>query len=197
MKEVSQLKDAFAKTSSEQIKEVKQQHEKGLRQAKELAKKEAERLKTELASLAASHTKELEGMKRDNEAKMNSMRENMSTAQREMMTEERRKWEEQMRKQRDEVSEKEEELKDQVSTLTKDLRAAKDKLALAEQKIKELVTSFEENRADSSGLQAQLQEAEQKVGALRSSLTSTSNELDIAREQYRQQSKEMQEMSGK
>ena len=102
-----------------------------------------------------------------------------------------------MRKQQDEHSEREEQLKNQVSSLTKDLRVVKDKLALAEQKIKELVTSFEDNKADSSGLQTQLQESEAKMGALKSSLASMSNELDIAREQYRQQSREMKEMSGR
>lgn len=197
LREVSQLKDAFAKASSDQMKELKEQHEKELRQVKEQSKKGSEKLKAELASQAASHTTELESMKQDYEAKMNSMRESVSTAQREMLDEERKKWEEQMRQLQGEGSEREELLKKEVSTLTKDLRAAKDKLALAEQRVKELVTSFEENKADSSGLQARLQESEAEVGTLKSSLASMSNELDIAREQYRQQSREMQEMSGK
>ena len=178
------------------MKELKQQHEKELKEAKEQSKKGVEKLKAEFASQAASHTKELEKMKQDYEAQMVSMKENMSSAQTEMLGEERKKWEEQVRKLQDEHSEREEQLKNQVSTLTKDLRATKDKLALAEQRIKELVTSFEENKADSCGLQAQLQESEAKVGTLKSSLASMSNELDIAREKYRQQSKEMQEMSG-
>ena len=197
LSEVSQLKDSFAKTSSEQMKELRQQHEKEVREAKEQSNKRAEKLKAELNSQAALHTSELEKMKQGYEAQVASMKENMSSAQRATLTEERKKWEELVKRLQEGHSEKEEQLKSQVAMLTKDLRVAKDKLALAEQKVKDLAASCEENIADSSGLQARLQASLAEVGTLKSSMASLNNELDIAREQYRQQSKEMKHMSCK
>ena len=196
LREVSQLKDAFAKTSSDRMKKLKQQHEIELREVREQSNKGIETLKAELASQAEAHARELGNLKREHKSQLTALEEDAAKAQHELLTEERKKWEEQERTLQDEYSQKEEQLKNQVSVLTKDLRVSKDKLALAEQKIKELVTNFEENRADSSGLRGQLQESQQKVGALESSLASLHNELDIAREQYKQQSKEMQGISG-
>lgn len=196
LKEVSQLKQTFAETSSEQMRVLKEKFEKELREVRERYQKESDRMKAELTSQATSHSRELEKLKQEHEAEIVTLGENSAKLRSELLAEEKRKWEEQVRTLQDEYSQIEEQKTNQISVLTKDLRASKDKLALAEQKIKELVTSFEENKADSSGLQAQLRESEQRVDNLKSSLATLKNELDIAKEQYRQQSKEMQQMSG-
>ena len=196
LREVSQLKDVFTKTSSEQIKELKQQHDRELRRVRDQAENERELLKTELDSQAMSHERELKRTRQEYEAKLRTVEENLSNVQGHLLSEERKKREEEMRAMQDDYSQREEQLKNQISVLTKDLRSSKDKLALAEQRIKELETTSEESMADSSGLRAQLRESEGKVTALQASVDSLQTELDIVREQYRQQSKEMQGMSG-
>lgn len=197
LKEVSQLKELFAKTSSKQMKELKQQHEKEMKEAREQATKLNESLKAELSSESATHAKELEKLRQQYERQQAHLEENFAKSRSALLAEERKKWEERVGTMTDEHAQKEEQLKDQMSLLTKELRSSKDKLALAEQKIKELMTTFEETKVDSSGLQDQLRESEDKVGALQSTLASLRTELDIARDQYKQQSKEMQSKSGK
>lgn len=196
LREVSRLKDAFTKTSSEQMKELKLQHKRELEDARERSKRESEALMAELDSQAVSHTKELQRVRQEYEGKLSTLEEKSNRVQSELLSDVRRKWEDHAKVLQDEHSQREEQLKNQISTLTDNLRSSKDRLALAEQRIKEMETSFEENMADSSGLRAQLRGAEQKANDLQSSLSSLSTELDIAKEQYRQQSKEMQQMSG-
>ena len=166
-------------------------------EVREEARKLSEDLKAKLTSQSASHVKELDKLRQQYDAQLASLEENFAKSRSSLLEEERKKWEEQTQAKNEEHAQKEEQLKDQISSLTRELRSSKDKLALAEQKIKELMTTFEESKVDSSGLQDQLRESEDKVRDLQSSLTSLKTELDIAKDQYRQQSQEMQGMSGK
>ena len=197
LKEVGELQEQLTKKSNDQMDTLKKRHERELSDIKGQSKRGLSKLEDELASLRSLHQKEKDDLKAQHHTQLEAQKQNINSTQSELLATEKKKSEEREALLRDEYSHKEEQLKHQISVLSNDLRAARDRTALAEQKIKELESQFEENQVDSSGLKARLLEAEQKVENLKTTVSSLKNELDIAQEQYKQQSLEMNTKSGK
>lgn len=96
-----------------------------------------------------------------------------------------------------EFSQREEQLNHQLSTLSNDLRVARDSLALSEKKAADLLSEFEDSKTGSADVRGQLREAESEVESLKIALRETKIELEISKEHYQQQSAEMKGMAGK
>lgn len=191
VKEIAGLHEGFAKKANEQLKV----HEKEMGELTAKSKREIQKLQAEVASLTALRQKEQSDLKQQYHRELETQRENLANTQSEFMAAEARKWEEREASLRQQFLENEEQLKRQVSTLSNDLRTTRDKLALSEQRLKELELHYEENKLDSSGLKEKLSAARAEVEELRGKVNSLHSELDIAREQYRQQSQEMKALS--
>ena len=191
VKEIAGLHDSFTKKANEQLKV----HEKEMDELTAKSKREIQKLQAEIASLTALHQKEQADLEQQYHRELETQKQNLANTQSEFMTAEARKWEERETSLRQQFVENEEQLKRQVSTLSNDLRTTRDKLALSEQRLKELELHYEENKLDSSGLKEKLSAARTEVEELRGKVNSLHSELDIAREQYRQQSQEMKALS--
>ena len=191
VKEIAGLHEGFAKKANEQLKV----HEKEMGELTAKSKREIQKLQAEITSLTALHQKERADLKQQYHCELETQRQNLANTQSEFMAAEARKWEEREASLRQQFLENEELLKRQVSTLSNDLRSTRDKLALSEQRLKELELHYEENKLDSSGLKEKLSAARAEVEELRGKVNSLHSELDIAREQYRQQSQEMKALS--
>ena len=174
---------------------MKSSHEKELGELSIKSKKEVQKLEAEVASLMVSHRKEQAVLKQQYHLELEAQKQNLTATQRELLETETRKWEEKIESLQGQFLEREEQLKQQISTLSNDLRTARDKLALSEQRLKEVESHYEENKVDSSGLEEKLVGALREVEELRGRVSSLHGDLDMAKEQYRQQTQEMKTLS--
>lgn len=196
VRQVCELREGFARKAEEQVKSLRSKHEKELNELMTSARIEQQKLEEELKSLRADHNKELEHLRQTHKLELEGEKERLGQAQSELISaeaERRRKMEQSLDQK---LAEREEDLKQQVSKLSSELRASKDKLALAEQRVHEIEVHCQDSKEDSSSLKDKLQAALGEAEELRTSVGALENELEIAREQYMLQSVEMQGLSG-
>ena len=195
LKEISALREGFARKTNEQLRAMKSSHEKELGELGRKSKKEVQKLEAEVNRLMVLHQKEQADLKQQYRLELEAQKQNLANTQRELLVTETKKWEEKMESLQQQFSEREEQLKHQISTLSKDLRATRDKLILSEQRLKEVESHYEENKVDSGGLKEKLVSALGEVEELRGKVSSLHGELDMAKEQYKQQTGETKTLS--
>ena len=89
------------------------------------------------------------------------------------------------------------ELNEKLSTLSASLREAEDRYTIAEQKLRDVEHLQEQEVADRTTLESQLQSVNASRDALQRQISNLKMEVEIEQEKYQQQSKEMKAMSGK
>lgn len=193
LKEFSELRVEFSKNSSGQIEQLKQRHHKEI---EGLKKKLEGEFSSEKASLKAQHQKEVAHLKEEFEQQIKSHEVSLTKSCNEKVATEKRLSEERENTLRHQLIQKEEQLKHQVSTLSNDLRIARDKLALSEQKVSDLLSQHEEGQASSTEIGSQLKESEEELEKLKVVLRETKNELEISKEHYQQQLVELKRKAG-
>ena len=188
LRQVSQLQTEWSTKLEQQLKETDFKHEKEM---KMLQDQLHEKLEDKVCSLEAEHKGELEALRLNFEERLNYQKVEMSSTE-SLMSKRMKDREEVVQEQ---FVKQEELLKDQISSLTKDLRATKDKLVLSEQKVIMLLSQFEQDKADSSS--TRLMEAGHEVEGLKVKLRQLQNEFDISQQLYADHSKEMDKMAGR
>ncbi len=196
VKEVSELKDRFARKTGEQVKSLKDKHEREIQELARNGEMERQKHQKDLSSLRGQHQNDQERLRREHKLELDGEREKLRQIQNKLVSEEAEKRQEVERSLRQEFTEREESLKQQVSDLSSELRATKDKLALAEQRVREMELYCQEDKEDSNSLKDKLQAAVEEREQLRSTIRTLESEVEIAREQYRLQAVEMQGLSG-
>ena len=196
LREVAELRESISQKAGRQLAALKSQHEKQLADSEGKAERDRHKLEAEVASCQRTHATELSQLKDLHRTELKSLNNSHDKAQSDLVSHETRKWEEREASLRRELASGEEELKQRISALSAELREARDGLAMSEQQFRELEAHCEVSKADSSGAKGQLAQAEAEAKQLRQELGSLGTELEISREQYRQQGAEMQTMSG-
>ncbi len=196
IREVSELRNGFSRKAEEQVKTLTSKHQRQLDEIAEKEKTDRQKLEKQLDSLKAQQQRELERLRQQHKLKLDGERERLLGAQGEIISVEKGKHQDMEHTLRKEFTEREEGLKQQVSTLSNELRVTKDRLALAEQRVREMELHYQEDKEGSSSLKEKLEAALGESEDLRRVTGSLETELEIAREQYRQQSGEMQGLSG-
>lgn len=196
LKQISDLRESYSRKSSQQLKSLKLQHEEEIGKLKHQSEQEIEQLQRDIASSKTDHTKEIESLNKQFQSQLESQRKTLTSTQNDLLSKEQKVWEEKEKSLKVVYLEKEEHLKQQISTLSKDLRASSDKLALTEQRVRDLETSFDENVAGSGTLKSLLEKSEGDIERLRVTIGSLHTELDISKEKYKQQAAELRGVSG-
>ena len=169
LKEINDLRESYSRKSGQQLKSLKLQHEEELAKLKHHSEQEIQQLQRDISS---------------------------TSTQNDLLSKERKEWEEKEKSLKAIHLEREEHLKQQISMLSKDLRDSSDKLALAEQRVRDLESSCDENVAGTGTLKALLEKSEGDIESLRATVGTLHTELDISKEKYKQQAAELRGMSG-
>lgn len=186
LKEITELHEEVRKKYDNKVQVMEEKHQEVLDRLKEEL---GEASLATITSLKAQHRREIEGLKQDLETQV----ENEKLKHHKTMLEA----EEKEKNMREKIVQNEDSLKQQISTLSTELRTSRDRLALSEQKVKELLSQFEQGQASSAGLETQLKDALQEAEKLKAALREVQIELDVSREHYKQQTAELKEMAGK
>ena len=196
LKQVNDLRSRLSKKAAEDIKALKFTHEEEIGKVRLDCEQQIQLLKNDISVLKSEHVKEIDLMTKRFQSELEAQSKSLTSAQRDLLSQERQAWEEKEKQMTADFLEKEEQLKQQISSLSKELRASNDKLALAEQRIRDLEVRCDENQAGSGTLRAMLEKSEADIECLRGSVSNLQTDLDIAKEKYRQQTAELQAMSG-
>ena len=196
LKQLAGLKDGFTRKADKQVTELLDKHKSELLAMEKQAEEKREKAHRELSHLRLSQNEELARLNQLHRGELEAQERKLVSSKAELLAEEGRRWREREGRMASEAAQREEELRLTVSTLTSDLRTARDRLALAEQRARELESHCEARQADSSGTRKQLDDAKEEVKKLRTSLNTCSSELAITKEQYKQQGREMDLLSG-
>ena len=194
LKELGQFRAELSKNSGRQLEESKARHQ---REITELQQRLQQQFVRERGLLEDGHRKEIGRMKADFEDELRKQELAAAKVREETAATEKRTWDEREGALRSDFSQREEQLNHQLSTLSADLRVARDSLALSEKKVVDLLSEFEDSEAGSTDVKRRLREAEEEVESLKGTLRETKVELEISREHYQQQSEEMKGMAGK
>lgn len=190
--ELKEFRAEFCSNSKDQVREIEQRYKGEL---KELRERLEGQFSKDLSSFKAKHNKEVACLKKDFEKQMAGHELSMAQSCDEMLAAAQRSSEERENSLRHEYAQREEELKRQTSTLSGDLRVARDKLALSEQKVVHILSQLDINQASSAETKAKLEESEGEMERLNSVLREMKNKLAISNESYQQQSEEMKGLS--
>ena len=196
LKEINDLRESYSRKSGQQLKSLKLQHEEELAKLKHHSEQEIQQLQRDIASTRTDHTKEIESLNKKIQSQLEAQRETLTSTQNDLLSKERKEWEEKEKSLKAIHLEKEEHLKQQISMLSKDLRDSSDKLALAEQRVRDLESSCDENVAGTGTLKALLEKSEGDIERLRATVGTLHTELDISKEKYKQQAAELRGISG-
>lgn len=194
LQDLNRFRAEMERKTGKETEEIKKKHQ---FEMKGLVEKLEDEFTRERTSLEAIHATEMSRLKRELEDKLKHCKLALTGAHKEMIAAERKSAEERDIALRDQFSKKEEELNLQISTFSNDLRVARDKLALAEKKLADLLSQFEDGQACSVEFKTQLAAAETEMARLRCALQEATIELEISKEHYQQQSAEMKGMAGK
>lgn len=194
LQDLNRFRAELDRQNSKELDDLKKAHQ---LEMGELLMKMESNFSRERTSLEAIHATEMSRLKKELEDQIKCCTLAMTEAQEEKIAAEKRLAEESEKFLRADFSKKEEELNHQISTFSNDLRIARDKLALSEKKVADLLSQFEERKASSAKSRNLLAESEAEVGRLKGALREATVELEIAREHYQQQSAEMKGMAGK
>ena len=180
-----ELTDLLAATR-EQMKVLEAKH-----------KTEAANNREEISLLKASHKEEFESLEQQHQSVLQKLESGLHRTQNELLVMEREKWEQEQRTLQSKFSEKEEALNKVASKLSNELRTSSDKLALAEQKIKDLEADLEAGKRSSNNFEVRISGAQEEVDKLKEENCSLKSELAFARDQYQEQKREMLAVSSK
>lgn len=180
--------------NDKEMEEVRRRHESD---TKELLLKMESDFSRERTSLESIHATEMSRAKKELEDQIKQCKLAMTRSHEETITTEKRLAEERENALKEEFLKKEEQLNHQISTFSGDLRIARDKLALSEKKVADLLSQFEDGMASSTEFKTQLIQSEAEVERLRKALREATVELEISKEHYQQQSAEMKGMASK
>lgn len=194
LKDLGQFRAELSKKLDRQLEESKARHQREITDLEEGLQQE---FSQERGSLEERHKKEIGHMKAEFEDKLRNQELAAAKVSRETAAAEKRAWSEREDTLRSEFLQREEQLNHQLSTLSADLRVARDSLALSEKKVADLLSECEDSEAGSADVRRRLREAEGEVESLKGTLRETKVELEISREHYQQQSVEMKGMAGK
>lgn len=194
LKELGQLRAYFSMDSRKQIEECKSRHKKELEELRERLGQEFTR---ERSALEKKREAQVAHLKAEFDEQMRDCEMATAKGSDKTVAAAKRAWEEREVSLRQEFSQKEEQLNQQLSTLSSDLRVARDGLALLEKKVADLLSQFEHSEAGSANARGQLSKTQHEVESLQKALRETKVELEISREHYQQQSEEMKGMAGK
>ena len=194
LKEVSKLHEELRRVSDLEIKDIKSKYDKEIEELREKLSKES---MNEASSLNTKHLMVVERLKEEFAAQMEAQKLEMTKNHEGILATEKKMFEDRTKSLQLELVQREENLKDQISTLSNDLRVSRDKLALSEQKVRDLLSQFEEGKAGSVELRTQLKYAEEEAEKLRVEVREVKTELDISKELYQQQSADMKVMACK
>lgn len=196
MEQISSLRVRLSKQSSDEMKAMKLQHDKDVEKLMQDSQLQVKTLENELALLKQNHTAEIDSVTNKFQSQLDAQSECLTSAQKELLSQERHEWEERERQLNATLLEKEKLLKHQISTLSKHLTTSNDKLALSEQRVRDLEAHCEESKSGSGTLRALLEKSEADNQCLRDTINTLQADLDIAREKYNQQMGELQTTSG-
>ncbi len=196
LKQIGDLRTKMLKQASEEMKVLRLQHEEELAKVRQDGQLLTQTLNNEISSLKSQHAAEIDSLTKKFQSQLDAQSKSLTSAQKDLISHERQAYEEKERHLNATCIEKEELLKQQISNLSKELRTSNDKLALAEQRIRDMEAHFEESRAGSGTLKALLEKSEADIECLRGTVNSLQTDLDIAREKYNQQTVELQTTSG-
>ncbi len=196
LKQIGDLRTKMLKQASEEMKVLRLQHEEELAKVRQDGQLLTQTLNNEISSLKSQHAAEIDSLTKKFQSQLDAQSKSLTSAQKDLISHERQAYEEKERHLNATCIEKEELLKQQISNLSKELRTSNDKLALAEQRIRDVEAHFKESRAGSGTLKALLEKSEADIECLRGTVNSLQTDLDIAREKYNQQTVELQTTSG-
>ena len=191
LRQVSLLQAEWSIKLEQQLEETNLIHEKEMNKLQEKLHKQSG---NEISSFEDKLQGELRVLRSNLEAKLKAEKVEMSLFHKISMEERLKEMEEVNQKH---LVKHEEFLKDQLSSLMKDLRTTKDKLALSEQKMTDLLTHCKQSEAGSVKLQTQLMAARNKAEGLKSTLIYIQNELEASHDLYGQQSREIDKMASR
>ncbi len=191
MEQISSLR---ARLSSSDAVELK--HEEDIAKIRQDGVLQVKTLENELATLKLNHTAEIDSVTKKFHSQLNAQSESLTNAQRDLLSQERKAWEEKESQLNATLLEKEERLKHQIATLSQQLTVSNDKLALSEQRLRDLEARCQESKSGSGTLQALLEKCEADNQCLRYTVNTLQADLDIAKEKYNQQTVELQTTSG-
>ncbi len=196
VEQISNLRLKMSKQSSDEMKAMRLQHEEDMTKVKHDNELLIKTLENKLTSLKLSHAAEIDLVTKRFQSQLDAQSESLTSAQTDLLSQERQAWEEKERQLSTTFLEKEELLKRQISTLSKHLTESNDKLALSEQRVRDLEAHCEESKSGSGTLKALLEKCETDNQCLRDTVNTLQTDLEIAREKYKQQMVELQTTSG-
>ena len=199
LKQAQQLKDiehlrTEAKSGWEKREmELKESHKRDMMAAEQAMREEAERCQTEVALAKSELERAVQGLRETHRAELEAVRLSLEE---ERGAEEGRRWEERERVLRDEMRAREEELTQRTSSLSGELRVARDHLMLARERETELEKKFEITQAELCGVQDQFEEGEREREGLRENLAVLRAKTETAEEEGEKLRKRLSERAG-
>ncbi|XP_065919483.1 protein FAM184A-like isoform X2 [Dysidea avara] len=176
-------------------KTMKQQHDEDMKQLR----KEKLELQNKLEQSDVKHEEEIMAMATEQaqlQQDLLNMKQEYISEREETIHHQQEKWREQEKRLKSEHHEMEETLKSQISSLSAELRVAKDNLALSEGKIRELQLTLDKTKERLSMTESKMVDMSSEKGGLNDVVGKLQLELDIANSQYDQQMKELKTLSG-
>lgn len=193
--ELEDLKQTL-NTQLSKEKVTKQQHDEDMKQLR----KEKLELQNKLEQSHVKHEEEIMMMATEHaqlQQDLLKIKQECISEREETIHHQQEKWQEQEKRLKFEHHETEETLKSQISSLSAELRAAKDNLALSEGKIRELQSALDKTREHLTLTESKMVDMSSEKGGLNDTVGKLQLELDIANSQYDQQMKELKTLSGK
>lgn len=202
MKELDNQLNQLKRENTNRVAEVSEllrQHEASLKAAQSAHEQELVSLRATLSKGKELVESELERVRRTHEAELRALRQQFESkaqlSENALVAAEGKRWQERLEGAQREAEEKENALSCKVSQLSTELRVAKDKLTLSEQKVRDLEANVEERGGNLASLQSKLVDAQDHIRSLQGAQTSLLTELGIAKDKHQQQCAELLKMS--